>query len=133
MRFGHTCSRFNASGSFYSHFEDHEAACPDIFVVIHFQANKNPGRQIRPGSFQMRFGHTVLAGFIFLCHQRSHGAAFLRCSGCKPALPSQNQEVIVPSLSIRRFLAGYVQSQRPSGYPQPQLQGHLSSPWEKMP
>ena len=57
---------------------------------------------------------------------------FLRCSGCKPALPSQNQEVIVPSLSIRRFLAGYVQSQRPSGYPQPQLQGHLSSPWEKM-
>ena len=58
---------------------------------------------------------------------------FLRCSGCKPTLPSQNQEVIVPSLSIRRFLAGYVQSQRPSGYPQPQLQGHLSSPWEKMP
>lgn len=56
---------------------------------------------------------------------------FLRCSGYKPALPSQNQEVIVPSLSIRRFLAGYVQSQRPSGYPQPQLQGHLSSPWEK--
>lgn len=49
---------------------------------------------------------------------------FLRCSGCKPALPSQNQEVIVPSLSIRRFLAGYVQSQRPSGYPQPQLRGH---------
>ena len=46
---------------------------------------------------------------------------FLRCSGCKPALPGQNQEVIVPSLSIRRFLAGYVQSQRPSGYPQPQL------------
>lgn len=42
---------------------------------------------------------------------------FLRCSGCKPALPSQNQEVIVPSLSIRRFLAGYVQSQRPSDYP----------------
>ena len=48
---------------------------------------------------------------------------FLRCSGCKPALPSQNQEVIVPSRSIRRFLAGYVQSQRPSGYPQPQLRG----------
>ena len=53
---------------------------------------------------------------------------FLRCSGCKPALPSQNQEVIVPSRSIRRFLAGYVQSQRPSGYPQPQLRGHLSIP-----
>lgn len=65
--------------------------------------------------------------------QRSGGAAFLCCSVRKPALPSQNQEVIVPSLSIRRFLAGYVQSQRPSGYPQPQLQGHLSSPWEKMP
>lgn len=81
----------------------------------------------------MQCGHAVLVGFIFLCHQRSHGAAFLRCSGCKPTLPSQNQEVIVPSLSIRRFLAGYVQSQRPSGYPQPQLQGHLSSPWEKMP
>ena len=53
---------------------------------------------------------------------------FLRCSGCKPALPSQNQEVIVPSRSIRRFLAGYVQSQRPSGYPQPQLRGH-PIPW----
>lgn len=39
----------------------------------------------------------------------------------------------IPSLSIRRFLACYVQSQRPSGYPQPQLRGHLSSLWEKMP
>lgn len=65
--------------------------------------------------------------------QRSGGAAFLCCSVRKPALPNQNQEVTAPSLSIRRFLAGYVQSQRPSGYPQPQLQGHLSSPWEKMP
>ena len=63
--------------------------------------------------------------------QRSGGAAFLCCSVRKPALPNQNQEVTAPSLSIRRFLAGYVQSQRPSGYPQPQLQGHLSSPWEK--
>ena len=49
--------------------------------------------------------------------QRSSGAAFLCCLGRKPALPNQNQEVIVPSLSIRRFLACYVQSQRPSDYP----------------
>ena len=49
--------------------------------------------------------------------QRSSGAAFLCCSVRKPALPNQNQEVTAPSLSIRRFLACYVQSQRPSDYP----------------
>ena len=49
--------------------------------------------------------------------QRSGGAAFLCCSVRKPALPNQNQEVTAPSLSIRRFLASYVQSQRPPDYP----------------
>ena len=65
----------------------------------------------------MQCGQAVPAGFIFLCHSEVQWGTFLRCSGCKPALLSQNQEVIVPSLSIRRFLACYVQSQRPSDYP----------------
>ena len=50
-------------------------AC-DTFVVIHFQASKNPGRQIRPGSFQMQCGHAVSAGFIFLCHSEVWWGSF---------------------------------------------------------
>lgn len=50
-------------------------AC-DTFVVTHFQASKNPGRQIRPGSFQMQCGHAVSAGFIFLCHSEVWWGSF---------------------------------------------------------
>ena len=63
--------------------------------------------------------------------QRSGGAAFLCCSVRKPALPNQNQEVTAPSLSIRRFLACYVQSQRPSDYPPAATPGAPFTPMGK--
>lgn len=94
---------------------------------------KTPGDRFVQGHFKCDAATLFQQVSSSCVIQRSGGAAFLCCSVRKPALPNQNQEVTAPSLSIRRFLAGYVQSQRPSGYPQPQLQGHLSSPWEKMP